>query len=64
MSDQNGSALGAQQGAANPADTSVSDKGKGKAPETAAPQDVNMGEEEEEDETSEEEVDEVSHLIA
>jgi hypothetical protein len=59
MSGQNGSAASTQQGHSNP-DAPAFDKGKGKGKATAEPttQDMSMGEEE--DSSSEDEIDEVS----
>jgi hypothetical protein len=57
MSAQNGSAAPTQQGHSNP-DAPAFDKGKGKATAEPATQDMSMGEEE--DSSSEEEIDDVS----
>jgi len=62
MSDQNGSAAPTQKDVSNPTDTTSFDKGKGKGKANEAPvaQDVSMGEEETEDDTSEDEADETA----
>lgn len=60
MTDHNGSADPMQKEIADSSDAPVSSKGKGKAVDV--PQDVSMGEEETEDDSSEDEVDEVCFL--